>query len=61
MIRLLERFELWLRHRFDQRTYSAPCKYCQEDVVAPHREIYSAVRAHLDTEYHKSNHMKGQL
>lgn len=61
MIHLIERIELRLKHWLDGRTYSAPCKYCQEDIVAPHKDIYSAVRAHLDTEYHKSNHMKGQL
>lgn len=54
MIRLIERFELWLRHRAGRMPYTAYCYYCNTPIKAPTDETYEAVASHNRHPAHKA-------
>src|SRR5699024_12396091 len=47
MIRLFEKFELWLRHRADRMPYTASCYYCNVPITAPNEALMEALQAHF--------------
>lgn len=62
MIRLLEKFELWLRHRAESAPYTAYCYWCNVPITAATNEILEVVQshnrhpAHLAAKARKENH-----
>ena len=58
--RLLERLELWIKHRSRRMPYTTYCYYCNVAITAPSEEIMEALRAHFNTPAHKAARDRSQ-
>src|SRR5699024_4142573 len=54
MIRLFEKFELWLRHRADRMPDTAYGYYCNVPITAPNDTIVEVIQSHLRHPAHKA-------
>lgn len=53
LTRLLERIELWIRHRARRMPYTTYCYYCNVAITAPNEEIFEALQVHFNTPAHQ--------
>lgn len=58
--RLLEKLELWIKHRSRRMPYTAYCYWCNAPITAPTEEILEALNAHFDTPAHKAARDRSQ-
>lgn len=58
--RLLERLELWIKHRSRRMPYTTYCYYCNVAITAPSEEIMEALGAHFNTPAHKAARDRSQ-
>lgn len=54
MIRLMEKFELWLRHRSGRMPYTAYCYYCDIPLKGTNDTIVEVIQSHLRHPAHKA-------
>lgn len=54
LARLLEKLELWARHRAARMPYTVYCYYCNAKITAPSDEIFEAIRSHNNHPAHKA-------
>lgn len=52
--RLLEKIELWIRHRADRMPYTAYCYWCDKKITARNDEILEVLKSHFDHPSHKA-------
>ena len=52
--RLLEKIELWIRHRAGRMPYTVYCYYCNAKITAPSNEILEAIQSHQNHPAHKA-------
>lgn len=53
-MRLLERLELWFRHRAERAPYTAYCYWCNVPITAPTNKILEAIQSHQRHPAHKA-------
>lgn len=58
--RLLEKLELWIKHRSRRMPYTTYCYYCNVAITAPSEEIMKALQTHFNTPAHKAARDRSQ-
>lgn len=58
--RLLEKLELWIKHRSRRMPYTTYCYYCNVAITAPSEEIMEALQTHFNTPAHKAARDRSQ-
>lgn len=52
-MRLLEKLELWLRHRAERAPMTVYCYYCDVPITAPSKDIIATIESHQRHPAHK--------